>query len=165
MIILSILLLSALSGVLYRLGGSSPEAKLREFKWLPQFIKYMPKPRDVGCNLCVLVALFIIGIRAPWWKWLLTFGVQWAALSTYYDWVPFNKGEDNHWMHGFGIGLATFLLLPIIPTLARAMITALVGGWASLNWNLFGCDEEAQSDEVGRGVLIVLSTLILLAVL
>lgn len=156
MIILSVILLSILSGILYRLGGSSPEAKQREFKWLPDFIKYMPKPRDVGCNLCMLVALVIMGIRAPWWTWVIAFGLQWAAISTYWDWA---FGYDNHWFHGLMIGVA--LALPFVgwmttPLLfGRAVLLgALVGAWAKLGWNPFNCDEEAQADEIGRGVLL-----------
>ena len=147
--IVILLLLSVLSSVLYRLGGSSTAER---FKWWP--LPDLPKERDVGCSLCLLIGLKVIGIPGPWWAYFIVFGLTWGALSTYWDWIT---GKDNHYLHGLGVGLATLVLLPwawgdpvVNMLIARVVITALgMGIWSKINGN-------ATREELGRGFLVVI---------
>lgn len=108
------LVLSILSGILGRMGGSD---------------KYNTKWRDIGCALITLITFwFLFGFDwSLWWIYLLTFGLHWSALSTYWDWL---LKKDNFWVSGFGVGMA---LIPLIgwEFLLRAIILALI--WGCLN--------------------------------
>ncbi len=90
-----IVLACAVSAVFYRLGGAKG---------------YDTKFRDIGCPL-TLIALVIAlyGLNTAYWAYLLTFGLSWGALSTYWDWLF--KKEDNHYAHGLGCGLAGIPLI------------------------------------------------------
>jgi len=154
--IIYVILLSILSAILYRLGGSSKEDQNKEFPWIPKWIKSFPKKRDVGCNLCTIAGCLILGINAPIWAWVLSFGLMWASLSSYWDWM---FGYDNHWFHMFMIG---FSMLPImffsfpLELGIRCIILALLGGgWSKYTGN-------ATWEELGRGVLLPLSLLTIL---
>ena len=91
MIFLYIILLSVLSGVLGRLGGKGGH-------WWAN-----TKMRDLGCPACMLAVILIKGIWAPWWIHFIAFGLMFATLCTYWDSL---FGFDNHWFHGFMIGIA-----------------------------------------------------------
>lgn len=85
------LLISVLSAILYRVGGSR---------------KGLTKWRDCGCStITVLLLWFFLGWH---WQLILVFGLMFAALTTYYDTV---FGYDNMFAHGAGIGLSTIPLL------------------------------------------------------
>jgi hypothetical protein len=95
-LIRDLVLLSLLSGFLYRCGGAS---------WGHS------KVRDAGCSLIMLITMWRLGL----WHWslLISFGLMWLALSTYRYFLP--KTHDKKWyyfsLHGFFTGLA---LLPYI---------------------------------------------------
>ena len=151
--ILAVILLSIISAILYRLGGASTEDQDKEFPWIPRWIKNLPKKRDFGCGWCVLFASFILGINAPIWAWVISVGLMWASLSTYWDEL---FGYDNHWFHMFMIG---FSLLPVmffsfpVELGMRCIILAVVGGsWSKFTGN-------ATYEELGRGVLLPLTLL------
>ena len=149
MIIVLIVMLSVLTGYLYRLGGSNVNTR-------PSFLRW--KPRDVLCNLVSLLAVYLVGIRGEWWAWVLVFGITWGALSSYHDYI---SGKDNFWLHGFFIGLALFPLV-IWGTLSwqlllfRAFVLAIfMGVWCLLwGWDL--------AEEWGRGASLPLSLAIFL---
>jgi hypothetical protein len=148
-----LILLSLACSVLYRIGGASTEDREEEFPWLP----FKPwKARDVWCGVVTLLAGFLVGLRAPWWAWVLAFGLHWAALSTYWD---FLYGYDNHWMHGFFIGLSflpiMFFCEPTALMIRTFLVTVLMGGYSTLEGN-------ATREELGRGVVMPITLAVVL---
>ena len=129
--ILGVIGLSIVSAILYRLGGASKEDQDKEFGWIPKWIRSIPKKRDFGCGVCVIGSVLILGIQAPWWAYVLSSGLMWASLSSYWDWM---FGYDNHWFHMFMIGLS---MLPVmffaypIELGIRCIILAVLGGGGS----------------------------------
>jgi predicted membrane-bound dolichyl-phosphate-mannose-protein mannosyltransferase len=109
---------------------------------------YNTKYRDLGCP-AVLTGLlwYLFGWH---WIYILTFGLSFASLTTYWDWL-FKK--DNFYMHGFAIGVAVLPLMVTIPLwiiLVRCLVTTVgMGLWSK--W--IGND---VVEEVGRGVLFIL---------
>ena len=142
--ILWILGLSILSSVLYRLGGIGK----------PFNTKY----RDIGCPLVFLgLVAALFGLKWHfWWAYLLTFGLSWSALTTYWDWFWLaggNTGEDNFYFHGLGCGLAAIPLCWVIPwyfVVARIIICTIGMGlwskWIGKDW----------FEEGGRGFLFII---------
>lgn len=148
MVWIILLALSVVSACLYRMGGCGPADLLAEWGWVPKFIRNFPKKRDVGCNLVTIGAGLIVGIHAPWWGWLLVFGLMWASLSTYWDWL---FKYDNHWFHGFMIG-ASFLPVAfygdfLALSIYAVVLAVLMGGWSKLIGN-------ATLEELGRGFVM-----------
>ena len=124
------------------MGGCGPADLQSEWGWVPSPIRNFPKKRDVGCGVVTLGAAGLIGITAPWYLWLLAFGLMWASLSTYWDEL---FGYDNHWFHGFVIGMS---LLPVFfrwEVLIYAVPLGLAMGlWSKILGN-------ATWEELGRG--------------
>ena len=146
MTIVFLIMLSVVCAILYRIGGASPEARKKEFPWLP----FKPwKSRDVWSNACVIAGLYIVGINAPWWAVFLSFGLMWGALSTY--WQKLFKGKDNHYAHGAGIGIAMapvmFFDEPLALGVRILLITILMGGYSRIVGN-------ATWEELGRGFVM-----------
>lgn len=89
--------LSIVSGILYRLGGTSAGTK-----W-----------RDCGCPLVFLICLWLLkGLNLGfWWVYLLTFGLMWGSMTTYWK----KKGTDAKWWNwtltGLFYGLSAFPLI------------------------------------------------------
>ena len=88
------LVLAVASATLGRMGGAEGYDKL----W-----------RRIGCMLCH--ALWLILFYKVSWLLIITMGLCYAALTTYFDTVPFNNGNDNHFMHGLAISLS---VLPLV---------------------------------------------------
>jgi hypothetical protein len=112
---------------------------------------YNTKYRDLGCPAVLLALVFVTyGLHLEhWWKYLLCFGLSFASLTTYWDWL-FKK--DNFYMHGFAIGVSGLTLIGVVPypiLLARLVIcTVGMGLWSK--W--VGND---VLEECGRGVLFI----------
>ena len=151
---------AGVSGILYRLGGASREDSRKEFPWVPEWFRNMPKKRDAGCGIMAgLTAWAWLG-GTPWWAWFFSAGVLWGALSTYWDWM-FND-TDNYYMHGFMCGLAYFLY-----AIASGMwvgfgvrciaLAILMGLWSHTICKVFKGKSRAVAEEVGRGALIILT--------
>lgn len=89
-----IISLSIASAILYRMGGSS--------KWNTRW-------RDCGCPLVALITLWLMKgvVLSYWWAYLLTFGLGWGAMSSYWD---LDEKKWGYWGHGLGLSLAA---LPI----------------------------------------------------
>jgi hypothetical protein len=91
------------------------------------------------------------GVSAPWWTYLFSFGLMWGALSTYWDEV---FGYDNHYAHGFGVGLACFPIMlytePVALGVRVVVLAAAMGIWS-------GIVGHAEREELGRGFVIPLS--------
>lgn len=141
LVLIKILIACILSGILYRCGG----------KGKPYNTKY----RDLGCPF-VLIALVLLTnnhtINITGWVMLgLSFGLSFATLTTYWDWL---FKEDNFYAHGFAIGLAGIPLIwcgvPLWIILTRIVICSLgMGLWSK--W--IGND---VAEETGRGVLFII---------
>ena len=134
--ILLLLGLSSLSAFLYRRGGTN-----KGTLW-----------RDVGCSLVTLVALWLLlGFKLSyWWAYLLTFGLSWGALASYWC---LDEKKWGYWAHGLGLSLAVLPFAYITGqwlgfALRTIVLTALITVWSELvgdvNW-----------EEGGRGFLII----------
>ena len=150
------ILLSIGSAILYRLGGASRIDQDKEFPWIPRWFKNIPKKRDVMANIVKLVGVYLLGIYAPFWAWFISFGLLWASLSSYWDWM---FGYDNHYMHGFMCGFSLLplviwgsLLLPAF-VLKSCLLCLAMGLWSKYNGN-------ATKEELGRGFLLTISNLL-----
>ena len=149
-IILWILGLSCLNALLYRLGGQGKPFNTRY--------------RDIGCSLVTLITCLVLGLTGALWAtvgaYLLTFGLSWGALASYWK-----SGQDmkfRHWcFHGIGLALA---LLPIIFItrhwlgfgIRLFLLPPLIAGWS-------GIIGESWLEEWGRG-FITCATLPLLVI-
>jgi len=151
---LIIILLSIISGILYRLGGASKADAKEEFPYLPEWILNIPKKRDIGCAIVKLIAVLVYGVSGPWYIHLVAFLLLFGALTTYWDWL---FGYDNYWFHGFMCGLAYspyvfingnwlgFLIHPIILALGMGILCILTGN--------------DEVEEKGRGTILILPVL------
>ena len=117
-----IILLSIISGYLYRAGGIGKPFK----SWM----------RDWIIPPVTLIALWLlVGFKSSyWWIYLIIWGLMGGALSTYFDEL---FGYDNYWFAGFICGLAAFpLFLAGIHwhlILVRAIVLAVLwGGWCKI---------------------------------
>ena len=149
--------LSVVSAILYRLGGSSATDQDKEFPWIPRWFKNIKKKRDVMSNIVKLFSVYLLGINAPFLAWFFSFGLLWASLSSYWDWM---FGYDNHYMHGFMCGFSLLPLviwgnLGLVPFLIQSVALGLTMGlWSKYNGN-------ATKEELGRGFLLTISNLLL----
>jgi hypothetical protein len=151
-----VLLFSAVSAVLYRLGGwgADGEKKYPKIAWAID-----GQARRTGCTLLTAFVAwrFIYPIIAPWWAWLLTILLSYASITTYWDFMF--KNEDNFFMHGFMLG---FSFLPLVlwgnlsPSLfiGRAVaLSLLMGIWCEIHGN-------DTAEELGRGFFLTATLLI-----
>ena len=148
----------ALSGLLYRFGGLSKEEAAERWRWVPRWM-INSKTRDVGCSLVTIGWLLAFFRHGPWWTYVLSFGLMWGALSTYWDEVPFNHKNDNFFMHGFFIALAIFPLAIYtgwVGFVIRCITLSLVMGI------LCALSADADVEELGRGALIAATLPLLL---
>lgn len=126
------------SSALYRCGG----------KGKPFNTRY----RDIGCSL-VLIALTmaLFGIKEAFWAYILTFGLSWGALASY--WGQDEKKFGYFW-HGLGCGLAGIPLIwvgvPLWVILTRLVIcTVGMAVWSEIIGN-------DVMEEAGRGVIFII---------
>ena len=134
--LIKLLILSVISGILYRLGG-----------WEKGNTKF----RDIGCPLVAVLSLWLLhGAHWNyWWAYLLIFGLMFLALTTYWDKL---FKEDNFYMHGYMIGLSTFPLIWLgihwyiimIYSILLAITMGLWSKWIKRDW----------LEEFGRGFLL-----------
>lgn len=144
--ILAIFVLTIAGGILYRLGG--------------QGHPFNTKHRDLGVPVVGLLGMLVLKFYVPFYIHLLAFGLFFASLTTYWDSVPFNKGKDNFWMHGFFCALA-YLPYAIatgnwIGFGIRTLVSTVgIGAWSEFVTN------DIQ-EEVGRGMILIATLPILL---
>jgi len=76
------LIFSILSGFAYRFGGSAKKGDWLDFA-------RNTKTRDIGCSLLFLCLFWALqGFKMGFWKaYLITFGLTFGALTTYWDWL------------------------------------------------------------------------------
>ena len=145
--IIILIALSIISGILYRMGGTN-----KGTLW-----------RDIGCSLITLATCLVLGLktslRVSTIAYLLTFGLSWGALASYWK-----SGQDmkfRHWcFHGIGLALA---LLPVVYItghwwgfiLRLFILPPLIAGWS-------GIIGDVNLEEGGRGFLIIATMPLLL---
>ena len=148
-----VLFFTLLSSCFYRAGGQSQDKEANP-KWIPIWLR-RSLVRDLGCPLIFMLTLWLLkGFSlASWWTYLLTFGLMFASLTTYFDFIYKNK--DNFFLHGFAIGLSC---IPLIwagfhwwAILIRAILLAVsMGVWSAVVSN-------DVLEETGRGSFIILT--------
>ena len=145
----AVILATAISAILYRLGGAAKKGNWLDFA-------RNSKVRDIGCSLTFLALVGALVTHAhiewaSWWVYAICFGLSWASLSTYWDWL---FGYDNYYMHGLGCGLA---MLPLIACGVSWELLAVRVGICCFGMGLWS--EEHDNDvieELGRGALFIL---------
>lgn len=154
--VILVFILSICSAILYRLGGAG---KVDDgWNWARRsWVRDWLIPPVVLTTLWLMIGFAII----YWWQWLLLLAVwllMGGAFSTYWDEVPFNKGKDNFYMHGFFVGLATFPLFWLYYSWVAILIYAVA---LSLAMGLFTSTKfNAVIKELFRGAVVVLFLLI-----
>ena len=126
-----IIISSMLNAILYRLGGYGKP--------------FNTKFRDWGCPLITLGTLFIMGVSAPWWVWVLSFLLLFGALTTYWDTL---LGYDNFYLHGFMCGLGFLPFMVVIPWYLIVLRAVVIGVFMGLLCKYFIND---IVEEGGRG--------------
>jgi len=146
--VLSIMGLSTLSSILYRMGGAE---------------KWNTKWRDIGVPIVGFCTMLILGVRAPWFIHLISWGAYFGALTTYWDIV---FGDDNFYFHGFACAFAyVFYALYTefwFPFIIRFLTCAfLIGGlnWAVNKWKVKKSD---LVEELSRGFILTATMLLFL---
>ncbi len=147
-----------LSALCYRAGGMGKEDEAKP-KWIPKWLR-KSWVRDWLCPAFVYGSLLLFWQPVLWWEWcwlIICYPLLGGALSTYWDWL---FGFDNFWFAGFMCGIAAFPLIFCGMAgsfiLLRAVILAVLWGVWSLLWT------EDYVEEMGRGVFLVLTMLLLL---
>ena len=134
------LILSAVSGVLYRLGGWSKGNRLF---------------RILGVPLCLIGAVIaLFGLNwGFWWAYLVTFGLCAGAVSAYFG---FDEERFGYFAHGFALSLAVLPIAFVTGhwigfTLRCIILTASITFWSEVMTG-------DTTEEAGRGVLIILTS-------
>lgn len=154
--IIATILMSCLSAFCYRLGGLGKDQAKQQIPWCPAWL-INTKTRDVGCSLLAVLWMFLFFPRVEWFLYLISFGLLWGALSTYWD---FFTGDDIFLLHGVGIGLA---LLPVVTgvdfhrgfSILMLVMPLLMEIWCRVFKNDW-------VEELGRGAFIVATLPLLL---
>jgi len=155
--VIGLYFLSRVTAVLYRLGGSSKEDQEKEYGWIPKWMRNIPKKRDAFSNITILLGAFLMGVQGDFWLgWVLAFGLMWASLSSYWDWL---FKYDNFWFHGFMCGLS---FMPLViwgnvswtALVVRSLLSGLLVGW----WSITNGD--AYKEEKGRGFILNILNLV-----
>ena len=143
-------LLIFISSMFYRAGG---KGHFFNTKW-----------RDFGCPIILIITMYFAGIHAQWYIWAVVFLINFAALTTYWDWInkylPVADPNREYWwnwaLHGFGCAIAT---LPLViwgsyetgAFLWRlGLLPVLFAFWSELI-------DDDEIEELGRGALLILT--------
>jgi len=139
-----VILLSIASAILYRMGGSG---------------KFNTLYRDLGCPATNILALLAMGITAPVWAWVVTYGIMFGSMTTY---CKIGNQEDVKWYNwlltGLMYGVTPILLLifgsiTIVPFIIRTIVLGLSVMVSSefLGWDV--------AEESTRGFLFTITNL------
>ena len=137
-----------ITAFLYRLGGLSKEEAQDYLPFIPSWM-VNTKARDMGVPFVTLIWMIIKYPHVAWWVHLLSFGIMFGMLTTYWDSL---FGFDNYWFHGFMIGGAYFLYafqthLFLGYILRSVVLAVLMGAWCKIFSNDW-------VEELGRGFFI-----------
>lgn len=151
MIILMIAILVILCALVYRLGGLGKDgaAEYHLPVWLCS--RYM---RRIGVPTISIIILLLLQLRGlPWWAYLLIFGLQFGAVSTYFK---FGGQEDVLWYN--------WLLTGIVQGLVMLLVAIVTGAWIGFALRLVVVtaaimivslgSKNAWVEECGRGAAI-----------
>ena len=150
--ILTVICPTILSSLFYRWGGQAKKGN-----WLDPLRNKLT--RRLGCMILRSIAIiFVLKIAAPWWIHLISAGIAYGGLTTYWDSI---FGYDNHYAHGFGIGLAALPLLLIgsISWLGFTIHMVAIAGFMGLISQL---SADHNVEEYGRGSSVIWTQLALL---
>jgi len=141
--IIAVVILSILGGFLYRMGGARG---------------YNTKFRDLGVPLCVVLAMFVLG--QIHWTAVLCFGLLFGALTTYWK----KKGAKAKWWNWMltGLGYSLAMLPDAIHSHAWLgfFIRTVLLTTGTVIWSV--AISHPVVEEIGRGVLIVITIPLLL---
>jgi hypothetical protein len=137
-----LIFLAALGGFLYRAGGA----------WWGN-----TKFRDCGVSAVSCLVLIVLGGVHGLWQWLSlipTFGLMWAALTTYRYFFP--KPKDYKWyhyaMHGFFVAAATVFYAWASGYWFMFWVRCIICGAGVGAWSHFVSSDNVE--EAGRGIVI-----------
>ena len=160
MFFLEIILLSIVSGILYRFGGAAKTGDRWDFmrqSWI----------RDCGCSAMTTLGWFLYAQRLhlnfPWWSYVVHFGALWGMVSMYWGFLNHKHKVWWTWLiTGIFYGLSAFSFLfgglSWIPFVIRSVeLGVFVMFWRELDWPWLDKVNDAVNDEVGVGVYLPLS--------
>lgn len=119
-----ILPLALLSGVFGRMGGAG-----KEWHWYDWLLD--TKWRDIGCTICLLLAVYLISGTFIWWVYILAGLLTFGSFTTYWDKL---FGYDCFWFSGLIVGVAGLPLMWVMGDLWWLMIVRVV--IVSVVWEL-----------------------------
>lgn len=147
-----IVLISVLSGILYRIGGSNLNLPLKT------------KFRDWGCALLSCFAMYLIGVPYTWYLYLTYFILMWGSLSTYWDKWGTDDVEWYEWaLTGFIYGMTAivfFQYIPIHQIILRSLLLAILIPLSN-KFQFKILTDKTDGVEVFRGIVIILTMLLL----
>lgn len=151
-------ILALISGLAFKLGGSAKNGKWNDF------LKNS-KTRDAGCPLIGLIAFWLLaGFKLSyWWAYLLTLGLSWGAMTTYFSFLidpPDNVTAIEWFFTGLFYGLSAFPL-----SWAGIHWYAILGRALALGLMIMWLRERTGKDfkeEKGSGALYIITVPILL---
>jgi hypothetical protein len=140
-----IIILSLISGILYRLGGIGDP--------------FNTKVRDFGCPTIALITLiWTLDIYAPWWIHFISFGLMFGAMTKYWDYWGSDDVEWYEWaLTGFMYGLS-FIAYPIDSHhwlgfgLRTGFLTIFMPLWKKYCPKKKIFHDKADIDEIGVGI-------------
>lgn len=161
LLILITIIFSILSAFAYRIGGMSKEEAKAKFPWFPQVL-VKSWFRDVNCTLLSIGWYLLFLPKVDWWWYILAAGAQYGATTTYWDdsFINWMKPEDNFYLHGAFIALATLFVAIPAGAWIGAIIRILVLGLFMGLWCKYFSD--VYVEEYGRGASIQASLPLLL---
>lgn len=143
----------------YRLGGLSKEQAKKDLPWVPSWL-VASWVRDLSCTLTAIAWVYYFLPQVELWRYGASGILMYGAMTTYWDWWPPNKSNDNYFMHGLFIGLAmapiSYELAMWVELVARSFILGfLMRFWCTIFSNDY-------VEECGRGGFIALTLPLLL---
>lgn len=141
----AVVALSALSAYLYYLGGEGQ--KLYRRLGIPL--------------LCSLPALLVLDVKMPFWAWIVTLGLEYAALTTYCSPDDDNVIAKEWAMTGALYGLSNVLVATFNHVMIFGFVLRIIGlALFTMVWSVaFG---NVKIEASGRGAAFTLSKLIYL---
>lgn len=109
------IILSILAGVLYRLGGIGKP--------------FNTKVRDLGVPLIGVLNAVYLGVNAPWWAFLMFFGLSFSAMTTYHKWASVRFYQSSN-----DVKFLSWLLTGL--TYGLAGLPLAFGDWPAALWRL-----------------------------
>jgi len=159
MIIITVIA-AILCSIFYRIGGMSKEEARDKLPWVPSFL-VRSFTRDLGCVLIVIAWVYFFLPRVDGILYFYSAVAMRATISSYWDWFPGNKGEDNFFMHGLGVGLS---LLPIaygtglwFEVIVRSVVMGIAMGIVCTATSNVDVEEYSRGGIIGGSLLILTS--------